>query len=374
MGHVRLRASDDLPAVQERVEQVAARIRQIMEELQQTRQQAMLSDRLAAVGELAAGVAHEIRNPLCAVKLLVQTLAQRQAGGGGISPSGSGGWPVLQARRTVDRFPTCCAKQVGNLVLRQATQRVPRLPRNPEPRPAVPGHPPGNRPDGEHDPRNCSICPAAPIAPGQSRPAGNGAAVVVSGRGAGQAATSRNRAGLPWFARRDCRRSRTTAPGFRQPLPQRRRGHAARRHAWGRHFCRAGKRDVPNRLYRLGPGIPELVLEKIFEPFVTNKECGSAWGWPSAGGSSKSTPARFRPPIARKAVPCLPSNYPCEPMTQSTHSRLSLRESCVLLSRSERATMCDGWLNAAKPHAGGFAVSHQPPVVKIHQARGRRNA
>ncbi|HEV3342432.1 MAG TPA: ATP-binding protein, partial [Pirellulales bacterium] len=67
-----------LPALQQQVQAVSARIKQVAEELQRTRREAVRSERLAAVGELAAGVAHELRNPLTSVKLLIQAVQRNQ--------------------------------------------------------------------------------------------------------------------------------------------------------------------------------------------------------------------------------------------------------------------------------------------------------
>lgn len=55
----------------ETVSGIRQRTAGIMDELEQSREKATRSDQLAAVGQLAAGIAHELRNPLTAVKLLV---------------------------------------------------------------------------------------------------------------------------------------------------------------------------------------------------------------------------------------------------------------------------------------------------------------
>lgn len=80
VGRVELHPSDDLPALHQQVQLVSSRIRHVMDELQKARHETMLADRLAAVGEMAAGIAHELRNPLTSVKLLIQTAADEPAG------------------------------------------------------------------------------------------------------------------------------------------------------------------------------------------------------------------------------------------------------------------------------------------------------
>ncbi len=68
-----------LPALQQQVQYVSGRIKQVIDELHRARLEAMQSERLAAIGELAAGVAHEVRNPLTSVKLLIQTVERSQS-------------------------------------------------------------------------------------------------------------------------------------------------------------------------------------------------------------------------------------------------------------------------------------------------------
>lgn len=79
VGRVCVHPSDDLPALHQQVQLVSSRIREVVDQLQQARRETILADRLAAVGEMAAGVAHELRNPLTSVKLLIQTAADRSS-------------------------------------------------------------------------------------------------------------------------------------------------------------------------------------------------------------------------------------------------------------------------------------------------------
>jgi two-component system sensor histidine kinase HydH len=80
MGFVKISPSGDLPGLQEQVQVISTQIREVMERLNAARRETILAERLAAVGELAAGVAHELRNPLTSIKLLIQTADQRRPG------------------------------------------------------------------------------------------------------------------------------------------------------------------------------------------------------------------------------------------------------------------------------------------------------
>jgi two-component system, NtrC family, sensor histidine kinase HydH len=77
LGTVQVRGGNELASIQKQVEVVVDRLRRTGDELQATRQEVVRAERLAAIGGLAAGVAHELRNPLTSVKLLLQHAATR---------------------------------------------------------------------------------------------------------------------------------------------------------------------------------------------------------------------------------------------------------------------------------------------------------
>lgn len=62
----------------ERMKQSASAV---LARLRQTERDALRAEQLAWVGQMAAGIAHEIRNPLMSIKLLVQATVERRGGG-----------------------------------------------------------------------------------------------------------------------------------------------------------------------------------------------------------------------------------------------------------------------------------------------------
>lgn len=69
---------DDLgPALQ----RVATEVTEVVEQLHARHRDIVRGEQLASLGQLAAGLAHEIRNPLMAMKMLVQTAQQHDSGG-----------------------------------------------------------------------------------------------------------------------------------------------------------------------------------------------------------------------------------------------------------------------------------------------------
>jgi signal transduction histidine kinase len=75
VGEYSLRGATDLYEVQHLSERVIAQMQEIGRNLERAELEIIQSERLAAVGELAAGIAHELRNPLTSVKLLLQHAA-----------------------------------------------------------------------------------------------------------------------------------------------------------------------------------------------------------------------------------------------------------------------------------------------------------
>jgi signal transduction histidine kinase len=73
---VALQEDGNLHQIHEQMQTVVQDIEQVVQKLQQREREVLRAEQLAALGQLAAGVAHEIRNPLTSIKMLVQTLRE----------------------------------------------------------------------------------------------------------------------------------------------------------------------------------------------------------------------------------------------------------------------------------------------------------
>ena len=82
VGPVKISGIGGFRQLEEGLQAVEGQIATIVERLQQRELEVLHSEQLAAVGQLAAGLAHELRNPLMPIKMLVQDAIDRDSGQG----------------------------------------------------------------------------------------------------------------------------------------------------------------------------------------------------------------------------------------------------------------------------------------------------
>lgn len=71
VGAMTLEVPEDIGELDRQLERVVGRVKDVCERVQAQGRDILRAEQLAAVGHLAAGVAHEVRNPLTGIKLLV---------------------------------------------------------------------------------------------------------------------------------------------------------------------------------------------------------------------------------------------------------------------------------------------------------------
>jgi signal transduction histidine kinase len=77
VGPITMSARWELDELEGVLRTIAERIGTVIDRLQQSERDARRSEHLAVVGQMAAGIAHELRNPLMPMKILVQSAAER---------------------------------------------------------------------------------------------------------------------------------------------------------------------------------------------------------------------------------------------------------------------------------------------------------
>ena len=78
VASVSIVADGDIQGLDRELEQIVRRVEEVTERQQQHQRELLRAEQLSAVGQLAASVAHEVRNPLVAVKILVEMALQSE--------------------------------------------------------------------------------------------------------------------------------------------------------------------------------------------------------------------------------------------------------------------------------------------------------
>jgi signal transduction histidine kinase len=79
LGTVSVVADGDLDALEAQMQFIVQKVEEAAKRLQQQQRELLRTEQLSQVGQLAAGVAHEIRNPLTGIKLLVEAALRPQS-------------------------------------------------------------------------------------------------------------------------------------------------------------------------------------------------------------------------------------------------------------------------------------------------------
>jgi signal transduction histidine kinase len=98
VGSVSIAADGDLQGLDRQMQHIVRRVEETAERLQQHQRELLRTEQLAAVGQLAAGVAHEVRNPLTSIKMLVEAALRPR------SPRPLDGDDLRVIHREVDRL------------------------------------------------------------------------------------------------------------------------------------------------------------------------------------------------------------------------------------------------------------------------------
>lgn len=72
VGTMSVAVDGDIEHLDRQLQHIVSRVEEVGERLQRHQRDMLRAEQLAAVGQLAAGVAHEVRNPLTSIKLLVE--------------------------------------------------------------------------------------------------------------------------------------------------------------------------------------------------------------------------------------------------------------------------------------------------------------